>query len=327
MSTSTTAAENERRKLQEEGITTEDGVGIVAVDEMPLPMESQTSLAQFASETALVAEEEGDNYQDAVSHLPNEEAGTPSQDSFPPVATEGWYKRYTRWVPTSTVLLEKAERDVLSYVKTKYEGHYVDITEKEDTTDGKGKKCRWSLWNNQPQERKMWTLEFNKESKNTPLVVIHGLCASVGLWALNIDELAKDRPLYLVDLIGFGRSSRPQFSKDPLEAERQHVEDIEAWRKEVGLEQFILLGHSMGGFISTSYALRYPDRVKWLTCVDPWGFPHKPDQVDQVLPVNRSLTLKAVTTIGQVINPLALVRLTGPFGQRLFTKARPDLIA
>jgi len=144
---------------------------------------------------------------------------------------------------------------------------------------------------------------------------------------LNIDELAKDRPLYLIDLIGFGRSSRPQFSKDPVEAEGQHVEAIEAWRKEVGLEQFVLMGHSMGGFISTSYALRYPERVKCLTCVDPWGFPHKPDQVDQVLPVNRSLTLKAVTTIGQVINPLALLRASGPFGQKLFTKARPDLIA
>jgi pimeloyl-ACP methyl ester carboxylesterase len=59
---------------------------------------------------------------------------------------------------------------------------------------------------------------------------------------------------------GFGRSSRPAFSFDPAEAESQHVEAIEAWRKRLDLDKFILLGHSMGGFLSSAYALKYPER-------------------------------------------------------------------
>lgn len=158
-------------------------------------------------------------------------------------------------MPTSPVLLEQAEKKVLSYVKTLHEGRWVNIGPPTD-----GPNCKWALWGRSPEDRKVWTLVFNKDAENTPLVIIHGLCASAGLWSLNIDALSEKRPLYAIDLIGFGRSSRPRFSRDPLEAENQHVEAIEAWRKEMNLERFVLLGHSMGGFISASYALKYPER-------------------------------------------------------------------
>lgn len=141
-------------------------------------------------------------------------------------------------------------------VKTVYEGRRVDIGAGE-------KRCKWSLWG-KPEDRKVWTLVFNKTAEKTPIVIIHGLCASAGLWSLNIDALAEGRPLYAIDLIGFGRSSRPRFSTDAMEAEQQHVEAIEAWRKEMNLDRFVLLGHSMGGFISASYALKYPERVAHL---------------------------------------------------------------
>jgi hypothetical protein len=49
---------------------------------------------------------------------------------------------------------------------------------------------------------RIWTLHFNKNGKGTPLVLLHGLCASAGLWALNVDAFAKSRPLYAIDLIG-----------------------------------------------------------------------------------------------------------------------------
>lgn len=60
--------------------------------------------------------------------------------------------------------------------------------------------------------------------------------------------------------IGFGRSSRPTFSSDAMVAEKQLVRSIEEWRREMKIKDMILLGHSMGGFLATSYTISYPDR-------------------------------------------------------------------
>lgn len=81
---------------------------------------------------------------------------------------------------------------------------------------------------------------------------------------LNLDELSAHRPVYAIDLLGFGKSSRPNFSDDPQTIEEQYVMFLEKWREMMGIPKMILLGHSLGGFITSSYAIRYPERVAHL---------------------------------------------------------------
>jgi len=82
------------------------------------------------------------------------------------------------------------------------------------------------------------------------------------------------------------------------------------------LDRFILVGHSMGGFLSSAYALKYPERVSRLVLVDPWGYPKKPDNPDDLIPdrAKNSWRFRAITTIGQKVNPLSIVRGAGPYG-------------
>ena len=96
--------------------------------------------------------------------------------------------------------------------------------------------------------------------QRTPLVMVHGFGCGLAAFYKNYDSLHSKRHLYAFDILGFGRSSRTAFSRDPEEIENQFVESIEKWRKAIGLEKFILLGHSLGAFISTSYAMKYPER-------------------------------------------------------------------
>lgn len=112
---------------------------------------------------------------------------------------------------------------------------------------------------------------------------------------------------------GFGRSSRPTFSKDATEAENQLVQSVEEWRKEMQLEKFILLGHSMGGFLAACYAIQHPKRVKHLILADPWGFPEKPK--DSATHREIPLWVKAIGFMVQPLNPLWAVRFAGPFGK------------
>ena len=50
---------------------------------------------------------------------------------------------------------------------------------------------------------------------------------------MNLESIAKSRPVYAFDLLGFGRSSRVKFPKDPMLAEMEFVEAIEEWRKQM----------------------------------------------------------------------------------------------
>lgn len=102
---------------------------------------------------------------------------------------------------------------------------------------------------------KIWTVstvsqpDTARSTLRTAIVLVHGFCGGVGLWIHNVDELSENgqRPFHAFDLVGFGRSSRPLFSIDPIVAETQFVESIEDWRKEMKLDSMILLGHSFGG--------------------------------------------------------------------------------
>lgn len=79
------------------------------------------------------------------------------------------------------------------------------------------------------------------------------------------------------------------------------------------LEKIILLGHSMGGFLAASYAIKYPDRVKHLILADPWGFAEKPSE--QATKSNIPFWVKAIAFVVQPLNPLWAVRVAGPFGK------------
>ncbi|XP_047000039.1 1-acylglycerol-3-phosphate O-acyltransferase ABHD5-like [Schistocerca americana] len=215
-----------------------------------------------------------------------------------------WPWEWLQWCPASADMLRTIERKILSYLKTTYRGWYVDIGPVVGSSD------------------KIWTISLNEDSPRTPIVLLHGLAAGVALWCLNLDALARTRPVYAIDLLGFGRSSRPNFSSDALEAEQQFVRSVEEWRREMKLEKMILLGHSMGGFLAASYSLTYPNRVKHLILADPWGFPEKPPEASsRTLP----LWVRAIGYMLQPFNPLWPVRLAGPFGQWLIEKARPDI--
>ena len=115
------------------------------------------------------------------------------------------------------------------------------------------------------------TSDLSSKENKSPIVLVHGYLGGMGDWRYAIDALAEQRSLYAIDLLGFGRSGRPQFSQNGQEAEMELVEAIEAWRREMGLEKMVLCGHSFGGYIITAYALKYAHRLSGLILEEPWG--------------------------------------------------------
>lgn len=73
--------------------------------------------------------------------------------------------------------------------------------------------------------------------------------------------------VYLYDQIGSGRSSRiDEISEYTL---ARHVDDLEAIRRQIGAEQFDVIGVSWGAVLASHYIAAYPGRVRRVVYVSP----------------------------------------------------------
>ncbi|XP_052233375.1 (Lyso)-N-acylphosphatidylethanolamine lipase-like [Dreissena polymorpha] len=171
-------------------------------------------------------------------------------------------------------------------------------------------------WVDLPQsQHRIRTIVANKDKPKTPLVMIHGLGGGVGVWVHNIDSLAEKRPVYAFDLLGFGRSSRHEFSHRAQPIEKEFVESIEEWRKEIKIDKMALLGHSLGGYLASAYSIKYPENREQLFLVDPWGFPEESEFETE--PFRRVPTVLKEFDRIFMYEILAVFRAAGPLGPRL----------
>jgi proline iminopeptidase len=88
-----------------------------------------------------------------------------------------------------------------------------------------------------------------------------------GEWSyLRMPEVEKFATVVYVEPIGTGSSGR---LRDPngytLEA---YVQGIEAVRAALGVDRFVMLGHSHGGFVAQAYALTHPSHLRGLVLFD-----------------------------------------------------------
>lgn len=106
----------------------------------------------------------------------------------------------------------------------------------------------------------------------TPLVLCHGFSGSADDFALNIPDLARDRPVLALDHRGHGRSTKTHDAASyPID---RLADDLATWLAAVVGGPVDLLGHSMGGRLVLQVALDHPELVRSLVLMDTsaWSF-------------------------------------------------------
>jgi 4,5:9,10-diseco-3-hydroxy-5,9,17-trioxoandrosta-1(10),2-diene-4-oate hydrolase len=135
--------------------------------------------------------------------------------------------------------------------------------------------------------------DINYESlgDGPPVVLIHGMGASLRQWDYLMPQLAaRGFRAYALDLQGHGDSAKPR------NLEKYHIEvlyqQLRCWIDHLHLEEpALFVGHSLGGYLSLLYALRYPDNVHALVLADPFYSPL------QLTPIIRFLRIQPGTGI------------------------------
>lgn len=121
-----------------------------------------------------------------------------------------------------------------------------------------------------------------QEAAAPPLVCLHGYASGAGIFYATLPPLTEawPGPVYALDSPGCGLSERPAWRLGTAisvsEGEDWWIERLEAWRATMGIDKFVLCGHSLGGYMAVAYAERHPSRVDRLILVSPVGLPHPP---------------------------------------------------
>ena len=142
---------------------------------------------------------------------------------------------------------------------------------------------KFVAWNSQPLNT--WAekfaagefidLEGNKthyirKGTGNPLILLHGYFYDSNLWADNIDALSESFEVYVLDLWGFGYSTR-----EPMDYGYElYAHQLRLFMDALGISKASLMGQSMGGGTAIKFCVQNRHMVDKLVLVDAAGLPN-----------------------------------------------------
>ena len=100
-------------------------------------------------------------------------------------------------------------------------------------------------------------VHYEVYGRGRPVILLHGWLGSWGLWQETMAYLGAFYRTYALDFWGFGESGKKRESY----AVQDFVSLVDQFMDRLGIENAPLVGHSMGGTVSLSVAIQYPQRV------------------------------------------------------------------
>lgn len=103
-------------------------------------------------------------------------------------------------------------------------------------------------------------MHYVETGNGNPILLLHGNPTNVYIWRNIIRHLAKHGHVVAVDLIGFGKSGKPDIEY----RFRDHAAFLEAFIEKLGLRNITLVMHDWGSALGFDYASRHPANIRGL---------------------------------------------------------------
>lgn len=103
-------------------------------------------------------------------------------------------------------------------------------------------------------------ISFSDIGKGTAVVLIHGLLENATMWYDITPQLLQKNRVITIDLLGHGNSDCLGY----IHSMELFSESVNAVLKHLRIRKYILVGHSMGGYVALALAEKYPEKIKGL---------------------------------------------------------------
>jgi pimeloyl-ACP methyl ester carboxylesterase len=106
-----------------------------------------------------------------------------------------------------------------------------------------------------------------REGSGKQILCVHGLTANCRCWDVIGEALAPAHRVVAMDLRGRGLSDKPPTGYSM----ERHVQDIFNLIEDLGVDQLVVMGHSLGAYIAMAFAARYPAKAEKVILLDGGG--------------------------------------------------------
>ncbi len=161
-------------------------------------------------------------------------------------------------------------------------------------------------------------MAYRDEGGGPPVLLVHGFPLTSTMWNPQIEELRRSYRMIAPDLRGFGESAAGAPTDRYLSME-QYADDLAALLTALGVEKAVVMGLSMGGYISFAFYRKYPERVRALILCDTRSEPDSAEGRENRFKLIENVRREGARAAADTMVPNLFAPDT--------YKARPDLVA
>ncbi len=128
-------------------------------------------------------------------------------------------------------------------------------------------------------------IAFETYGKGSAVVLLHGFLESSFMWHDIIPVLSEKHKVIAIDLLGHGNTD----SHGYVHTMEDQAEMVKAVLNHLKLRKYVIIGHSMGGYIALAFAKLFPKNIKGIFLLNSTALPDSKEKKQ-----NRNRAIKAV---------------------------------
>ena len=143
-------------------------------------------------------------------------------------------------------------------------------------------------------------VHYSTHGEGSAVVLLHGFLENIEMWNEIYPQLAKNNQIICIDLLGHGKTGNLGY----IHSMEDQAKMVKFVLDHLKLEKYILIGHSMGGYVSLALVELFPKNINGICLMNSTA---QPD--DEEKRKNRDRTIKAVKKYPETFVRLAIPNL------------------
>lgn len=152
-------------------------------------------------------------------------------------------------------------------------------------------------------------VHYTSHGKGRVVVLLHGFLENTTMWHDVVNDLSARYRVITIDLLGHGKSDNVGY----IHSMEDQAHMVKAVMDSLGLRRYVLIGHSMGGYISLSFAQHFLENLKGLCLMNSTPLADSPEKK-----INRDRAIEAVKQNHKTFIRMSIPNLFAPYNVSKF---------